>query len=435
MVPQVGGKPRGSRRWGWLVLAGMVLLPGLGARTAQAQVSNWSTGHTYVYKLQPEVRIPVTPLGYKPPGERPAFSYYSMVALHFLDGGHVLFSFNATGLMARKEGCEQDGSERMARTVVLDLTSGKVKKQADWQLDDYSQYLWGLPAGQVLLRRCSQLSVMDARLEPHVLINMDGSVQLMNQSADRSLLLVEEKAKAVGEAGSAGTSADVLTGAPRFLHQTELQDIAVNFVRLHPLGVLATSHSQQAVDLPVMSTGFLEALSQPQNMWQVNLQPYGGKLQSVGQIRSSCAPQLVALTGNTFLAIVCKGYDQTQQMLEAYDLQGSLLWTRPVDANRNSPQFAYAENLSRIAIATLHTTHQMAALDPLNSDDVDGQIIDVYDVKTGTLLLSFRTTPVYTAGQNFALSPTGDRLAVLHDGAIEIYNLNELPKGPPPSLR
>ncbi|HEX4021003.1 MAG TPA: hypothetical protein VHX63_07665 [Acidobacteriaceae bacterium] len=416
-------------------MAGVVLLVLLAAGSATAQISNWSTGHTYVYKLRPEVRIPVTPLGYRAPGDLPAFHYYSLVALHFLDSDHVLFSFNTTGLMARKGGCQPDGTERMTRVVVVDLATGKVTRQADWQLDDYAQYLWGLPAGQVLLRRCSQLSVMDARLEPHVLINIDGSVELMNQSADRSLLLVEEKKKTAAEAASARASTSVVTGMPQFLHQTELRDLAVNFIRLHPLGVLATSQSQQVVDLPVLSTGFLEALNQPQDMWQVNLQPYRGKLQSVGQIHSTCTPQVVALTGNTFLAIVCKGDDQTQQMFEAYDLQGSLLWRQPVDANRDAPQFAYAENLSRFAVATLHTTHQMAALDPLNSDDVDGQIVDVYEAKTGKLLLSFRTTPVYTAGQNFALSPTGDRLAVLHDDAIEIYNLKELPKGPPPSLR
>jgi hypothetical protein len=32
-------------------------------------------------------------------------------------------------------------------------------------------------------------------------------------------------------------------------------------------------------------------------------------------------------------------------------------------------------------------------------------------------------SPILTAGQNFALSENGERLAVLRDGAIEIYKV------------
>ena len=39
------------------------------------------------------------------------------------------------------------------------------------------------------------------------------------------------------------------------------------------------------------------------------------------------------------------------------------------------------------------------------------------------LELTQYATPVLSAGQNYALSPDGDRFAVLRDNAIEIYNL------------
>ena len=42
--------------------------------------------------------------------------------------------------------------------------------------------------------------------------------------------------------------------------------------------------------------------------------------------------------------------------------------------------------------------------------------------------MSTAASPVLTAGQNFALSDDGERLAVLHDGAIEIY---KVPAAPP----
>ncbi|MGC9292687.1 MAG: hypothetical protein ACP5EP_08165 [Acidobacteriaceae bacterium] len=418
-----------------LFLLCLVLLVAAAPATVRAQVSNWSGPHTKAQALQPEVRIPVTSLGYMQPGELPAFSYYSLVALHFIDSSHLLFSFNITGLLTRSAGCnaDSDGPEdvqRLVRTVVLRLPSGKVEKKTEWQLHDYAHYLWELNNGQFLFRRCSQLGLLGPMLDERPLVKLDGEMELLDQSPDRLFLLLEVKKKIAKTTTSGGTGANIFAGTSQFLQQTKLREIDVVFLRLDPLGVIAHSRTQAPADLPVLPAGFLEVTDQTHDQWQVDLQPYQGKLQGVVQIHSACPPQLEALTDSTFLAIVCKDYSETALLYQAYDLRGEMLWQQPMPAGRISPQFEYAANRSRMAVATLHTTHQVAALDPLNSQDVDGQIIDVYEVQTGKHLLSFRTTPVYTAGQNFALSPNGDRLAVLHDGAIEIYNLNTLPQVP-----
>jgi hypothetical protein len=426
-------RTRGGRA---LFLLCLVLLLAAAPATARAQVSNWSGPHTKAQALQPEVRIPVTSLGYIQPGELPAFSYYSMVALHFIDSDRLLFSFNITGLLTRTAGCNADGDDadddqRLVRTVVLRLPSGKVEKKTEWQLHDYAHYLWDLDNGQFLLRRCSQFNLLGPTLEERPLVKLDGEMELLEQSPDRLFLVLEEKKKIAKAPTSGGTGANIFAGTSQFLQQTKLREIEVVFLRLDPLGVVARSHTQAPVDLPVLPAGFLEVTDQTHDQWQVNLQPYQGKMQGVAQIHSACPPQLEALTDSTFLAITCKDNSETALLYQAYDLRGQMLWQQPVAANRISPQFEYAANRSRMAVATLHTTHQVAALDPLNSQDVDGQIIDVYDVQTGKYLLSFRTTPVYTAGQNFAISPHGDRLAVLHDGSIEIYNLDTLSQAPP----
>jgi hypothetical protein len=49
--------------------------------------------------------------------------------------------------------------------------------------------------------------------------------------------------------------------------------------------------------------------------------------------------------------------------------------------------------------------------------------VQVFDSATGALLMSTNASPVLTAGQNFALSEDGERLAVLREGAIEIYKV------------
>ena len=73
--------------------------------------------------------------------------------------------------------------------------------------------------------------------------------------------------------------------------------------------------------------------------------------------------------------------------------------------------------------------------DSLNDEDVREQVIQVFDSATGTLLMSTAASPILTAGQNFALSDDGQHLAVLHDGAIEIYKVPPPPPKENPELQ
>jgi ABC-type uncharacterized transport system permease subunit len=47
----------------------------------------------------------------------------------------------------------------------------------------------------------------------------------------------------------------------------------------------------------------------------------------------------------------------------------------------------------------------------------------VLDSRTGSLRLALLVKPIVSAGGNFALSPDGNRLAVVNHGAIEVYDL------------
>ncbi len=71
----------------------------------------------------------------------------------------------------------------------------------------------------------------------------------------------------------------------------------------------------------------------------------------------------------------------------------------------------------------LHVSHTIDLVDSLDDEDVREQVVQVFDSATGALLMATNASPILTAGQNFALSEDGERLAVLHDGAIEIYNV------------
>jgi hypothetical protein len=82
----------------------------------------------------------------------------------------------------------------------------------------------------------------------------------------------------------------------------------------------------------------------------------------------------------------------------------------------------------RIARETLGVSHPVNAYAPLDTDDIKGQWLTVYDAATGDLALQTAVSPPLDSGGNVAISPSGRRVAVLNAGAIQVF---ELPAAPP----
>ena len=385
----------------------------------------------YDDSARPEFRIPVEALGYRAPGVLPSFSFYAMVNLQYIDASHLLFTFNTMGLLERDSNCSDNDSERMVRAVVLDVPSGKLEKQANWKLYDFMDFLWNLGDGQFLLRNCSQLERVDASLVPQEFIRVEGSLEDIILAPDRSMVLVEAKPPLpAAKPQSANASGSAPAHPPASLPDSHPeQQLVLDFIRLHPLGIVARSAAPDAVNLPIMGDSVLEVLAAPNNRWDVGLQPIHGTLRHIVSIHSTCTPELTAITDNVFVANTCPKSNET--MYQGYNLQGALLWHLPLPPDLFLLRFILAQNGAHFAIETLHETHPRAALDPIDPNGVDREMITVFDTLTGNLIANFAPTPIYTAGTNFDFSPDGAHMAILHDGAIEIYDLQAVAEAQP----
>ena len=122
------------------------------------------------------------------------------------------------------------------------------------------------------------------------------------------------------------------------------------------------------------------------------------------------------------------GLKEGDIFLDAWTTEGKKLWSGRRDGHLVWPTFAYSRKGDRFALSMLHVSHFIDLLDSLNDEDVREQVVQVFDSATGALLMATNASPILTAGQNFALSDDGERLAVLREGAIEIYNV-PLPRG------
>jgi hypothetical protein len=393
-----------------------VLSPRMRAQTAPATPLNNEQVH-------PELRIPVTPLGYLPPGDLPAFYYFAMVELHFIDADHLMFAFNVPRLIKRNDNCPGSDVQRIVHAVVFQLPSGRPLKQADWELYDYMDFLWRSGGGKLLLRRCNQMEGIGIDLDPQVLIRGIGTVEDVSFSPDHSILVIQEKVKPSAEDKASGALPSVLA------EEAQTRRTGVSFIRLNPLQMIGRAEIPAPSLIPVTADGLFEVLTAANDQWVVNLRLFHGAERHITKIHSLCPPLVQAVSDKVFMVTTCSKDDQ--RSIEGYDLQGSQLWTIPLEPEQDDPRLITISNGARFAIESLRLKHPRAALDPLKKEDVDGEDIDIYDALSGSRIATFQTSPAYTGGQNVDFSPDGTRIAVLHDGAIEIYLLNDLVKALP----
>ena len=64
----------------------------------------------------------------------------------------------------------------------------------------------------------------------------------------------------------------------------------------------------------------------------------------------------------------------------------------------------------------------------LGTDDIKGQAVEVLDAASGKVALRAEASPIFDAGGNVAISPSGKRVAIVGSGAIQVF---ELPPPPP----
>jgi hypothetical protein len=346
-----------------------------------------------------------------------------MVELHYIDADHLMFAFNTPGLLKRDDNCPGSDVQRMVQAVVFQLPSGKVLRQTHWELYDFFDFLWGIGDGKLILRRCNQLETVGADLNPEPLIQAIGTIEDVSFSPDHALVVVQEKVKPDAQDKESGALPSVLA------QETQSGRTSISFIQLHPLHIIGRAEVPLPISIPVIANGLFEELTAPHDQWVVNMQAFRGAQHQIATIHSLCPPVLRAISNTMLIAETCSKEDK--KVFEGYDLQGSLLWQIPIAPDQYYPRLIPIPSGSHFAIEFLRLKHPRAALDPLMKEDIDGEDIDIYDTHSGVRIATFQTTPAYTGGRNVDFSPDGQRMAVLYDGAIEIYSLNDMTKAFP----
>jgi hypothetical protein len=203
-------------------------------------------------------------------------------------------------------------------------------------------------------------------------------------------------------------------------------DFVVRILRRDSGEVMLVSRTRSTVHLPINSDGYVETLRGNGEQWLLNFKFFSGGSRILGRVDSTCPPTFDFISQREFLATGCdvKGGSK----LVALGVDGHMLWQNMSSSQAVWPLLVMAPDGSRLARETLAVNHTINAFSPIDSEDIKGQLVRVFDAANGKVALEASASPALDAGGNVAISPSGRRVAVINAGAIEVF---ELPAAPP----
>jgi hypothetical protein len=255
----------------------------------------------------------------------------------------------------------------------------------------------------------------------HPFLRFDRRIVAIMVSADADLLTLETTDKpAPGKDSS----------QPRFGGDgmpANAPMIQINFYRLSTgeqapdklvpsaAGVLA---ARVALALPMTSVGFLNVIEGGRDRWLFNFNSHAGKVSELAEFDTTCYPRTVFVSHSEFVAFGCRGTADKQD-IAGFNLNGDAIWQQNFFDTHTTPTFSFAPAAGRFALerTIVGSAPNPGGVNP--ESDATSQEVRVYQMYNGKMLLRTVCSPVVTAGQNFALSPDGTQLAVLHETLVQ----------------
>ena len=373
--------------------------------------------------LPPSLTIPVEPIGFTAPSPDYLGARISQASLDFLSDDRLLFTFRVPGLIRREQGAS-DGNERQIRAVVVALPEGKVESEALWTVHDRVRYLWMLKDGHFLLRDRESLQEGDAKLERKPLLQFPGTLLWLELDPAEQFMVTNSREPATTETkpgqvpspDSAKANVAVDGEEPG-----EKKDLVLRILHRESGRVMLVSRVHATVHLPINSDGYLESLRGTGQQWLINLNYFSGGSKILGRVNSSCSPAFDFVSQRELLITACDG--EGRRKLVAMDTDGHRIWEDSTSAAAIWPLLVMGHDGSRLAEETLAISHAVNAYQPIDREDVKGQLVRVFDAANGKVALEAPVSPALDAGGNVAISPSGRRVAVLNAGAIEVFDL------------
>jgi len=178
------------------------------------------------------------------------------------------------------------------------------------------------------------------------------------------------------------------------------------------------------VNAPILSNdGELRlAVNSRQNRWSIVEYGWNKQRRTVAAVTSVCRPDLMSVPPNLVFVSGCARMtgERWYRMLGP-DGRAVLHMNSPPSSLAKYPRGSEAGNVFALGFA--EPARSMIPGNSFSASALLDELVTVYDVKAGKRLLALRLPNPAATEQTFALSPGGDRLAVLSGNQISIFGV------------
>lgn len=342
--------------------------------------------------------------------ERLGFDYDSAVA--FLGEKNLLFTFNPHVLIPRSHSESRFAKLRVIRAVLIDIATRKILKSLDWKVPDDAQYLWSIGRDRVLAHVGQELRIYGPDLRVEQRFALGGALAFLRASPSASYfalgILQERHSQAVHQ-----ELLDAETREPE-----EDVEVKVLDANLHLLAKVI--HSSRAAPPVFSDKGEIRMQKTRKNRWRISEATWDSQLRNIAELNSSCEPKVTTLLPDFLFVIGC-------------DLQASGKWYRVLRSTGKpvlkgwSSSAELEQRAGGTALGNSFTVGIAVAMKSIDANyafrvsDIAAQKIAVYQAQNGNRIFSVTLSSPVPAVQAFALSPSGQQLAVLQRDQIAVY--------------
>jgi hypothetical protein len=368
---------------------------------------------------QIERTVSLHAFGFKVRGNRVLWSLAEDAAVRFLGEDQLLITFNAHPLIVRS----QDESARLAnpriiRALLFSITTGKIIRAEDWRVPDEGPYLWPLDGGRVLASVGGILAVYGPGLRVERQWSPLGDLPFLRVTPSRHLI--------VAVVAHERHTPEQHRRLAEFVGPEQRVDEDFDLTLLDSqLNVQNTRRLENWPTLSeVLDTGLIVTERGLQNRWTVSESDWEARRRPIIHVVSGCPLRVETLPANLILLVGCSP-DQIATWYKIVRSNGKTLLNGAVPSNGLLEQADAPTDAGVFAIGIAQALHPVDFDQGIVASDFQNVAVSVYRIADGHRLFATRSTSGAINRQSFALSQSGNRLAILSGDNVSLYRIGE----------
>jgi hypothetical protein len=356
--------------------------------------------------------------GYRVRGNRVLRSLAEDAAVRFLGDDQLLITFNAHPLIVRSEDeSARLTSPRIIRALLFSIATGKIIRSEDWRVPDEGTYLWPLDGGRVLAHVGDKLTVYGRGLAVERQWSPPGEVHYLRVAPSRHFIVV-------AVAHERHTPEEHRRLAAFMGPQPVEEDFDLTLLD-GQLNVETTRRLQSWPTLSeVLDTGLIVTELGLEQKWTVSESNWDARRRQITRVDSGCPLRVETLPTNLILLVGCS-LDKTSAWYKIVRSNGRTLLTGNVPGNGLLEHADAPNGAGVFAIGIAQASHPVDFGQGIVASDFQNVAVSVYRISDGHRLFVTRSAAGAVNRQSFAVSQSGERLAILSGDNVSLYRIGK----------